>query len=88
MKFYILLILNQIFTTFSIFTKFMPLKFSLPFQGTDEVFNRAYKNDVSYNTSVSSNTHFWETRYGYNVLECSEIKKFDKMSMEMICSLF
>ena len=52
-----------------------------------------FKNVFFHNTTVSDNAHFWETNYGYNVLECSEIKKFDKistdkMSIEMICSLF
>jgi len=52
-----------------------------------------FKHVFFYNTTLRHDTHFWETKYGYNVLECSEIKKFDKMStdkmsIEMICSLF
>lgn len=47
-----------------------------------------FKNIFLYHTNRTEERHFWETTYGYNVLESSNIKKFDTMSVEMICSLF
>ena len=45
-------------------------------------------NNNNYLKNETYNTHLWSTIYGYNILECIDIKKFDENSVKMICSLF
>lgn len=40
------------------------------------------------NKNSTNNAHIWETPYGYNILECIDIKKFDERSLPMVFSLF